>query len=106
MSVVLPKLFRLWSVVAIPLLLSGCVSVGTWIVNVPTYFGDLDRRADIAYGPESQQKLDIYDSSAQPVDTSRPVIIFFYGGRWSSGDKEQYRFVAARLVKAGYLVVI
>jgi acetyl esterase/lipase len=36
----------------------------------------------------------------------RPVIVFFYGGSWSTGDKNMYRFVAADLAKAGYLVVI
>jgi acetyl esterase/lipase len=35
-----------------------------------------------------------------------PVIVFFYGGNWQSGDKETYRFVAAGLAARGYVAVV
>ena len=34
------------------------------------------------------------------------VVVFFYGGRWTYGAKEDYRFVAATFVKEGFVVVI
>ena len=35
-----------------------------------------------------------------------PVLVFFYGGGWTSGSKETYRFVGAALAARGVLVVI
>jgi acetyl esterase/lipase len=32
--------------------------------------------------------------------------VFFYGGRWETGTKEDYRFVGTRLADQGYIVVI
>ncbi|MBY0355427.1 MAG: alpha/beta hydrolase [Rickettsiales bacterium] len=89
--------------------LSSCVSLATGIANAPTYFTALVKVSSLSYSSASGQKLDIYYQ--KPVDASalqpiRPVVIFFYGGSWSYGKKEQYRFVAARLVKEGYVVVI
>jgi acetyl esterase/lipase len=34
------------------------------------------------------------------------VVVFFYGGRWSSGAKAQYRFVAQALASKGLVAVI
>lgn len=64
--------------------------------------------SDIAYGVESRQKLDIY----QPLPArsaavgQRPLIVFFYGGTWSSGDRGMYRFVGEALASQGAIVVI
>ena len=38
--------------------------------------------------------------------TNRPIIMFWYGGSWEKGRKEQYRFVGAALAEAGYVVVL
>ncbi|MFO1243451.1 MAG: alpha/beta hydrolase [Rickettsiales bacterium] len=91
--------------VLLSLLLTGCISLGTAIANVPSYFSGLEREADIAYGEEPWQKLDIYQI---PTDGKKPkpVIVFFYGGRWEEGSKADFRFVANRFAKEGYLVVI
>ncbi|MGJ7581651.1 alpha/beta hydrolase [Variovorax sp. RHLX14] len=62
----------------------------------------------IAYGVEPRQKLDIY----QPLPArsaavgQRPLIVFFYGGTWSSGDRGMYRFVGEALASQGAIVVI
>ena len=62
----------------------------------------------IAYGADARQKLDVY----QPLPTraaapgQRPLIVFFYGGTWSSGDRAMYRFVGEALASQGAIVVI
>ena len=62
----------------------------------------------IAYGAEPRQKLDVY----QPLPArsaavgQRPLIVFFYGGTWSSGDRGMYRFVGEALASQGAIVVI
>ncbi len=35
-----------------------------------------------------------------------PLVVFFYGGGWRDGRKEDYEFVASSLTKAGFVVII
>lgn len=69
----------------------------------PGFGYELD--ANIAYGDLDRQKLDVYRPTA-PRTTPAPVIVFFYGGAWRSGERRDYRFVAHALARAGYTVVI
>ena len=62
----------------------------------------------IAYGGDSRQKLDAYlplPARSQAFG-QRPLIVFFYGGTWSSGDRGMYRFVGEALASQGAIVVI
>jgi acetyl esterase/lipase len=57
----------------------------------------------IAYGPNPRQMLDIY----APVRAANlPVVVFFYGGSWQSGDRADYAFVAALLAAKKFVVVV
>jgi acetyl esterase/lipase len=62
------------------------------------------READIAYGPDARQKLDLYRPDKPRPDGK--TVIFFYGGSWDSGSKRDYLFVAQALAANGYTVVI
>jgi acetyl esterase/lipase len=62
-------------------------------------------QADIAYGPLARQKLDVYRPK-QPMDAKSPVVLFYYGGGWESGNKADYKFVAEAFTSKGYVVVI
>lgn len=58
---------------------------------------------DIPYADGEQLDLDVY----RPHDASgAPVIVFFYGGKWQTGSKELYGFLAAALTARGYVVVV
>ncbi len=59
---------------------------------------------DVAYAAGPRHGLDIY--APRPAATPAPVVVFFYGGGWTSGEKAMYRFVAAGLAARGVLVVI
>lgn len=64
--------------------------------------------ADIAYGNLSRQKLDVY-KAVRDADSNKeklPVIIFYYGGSWDSGDKKDYKFAAEAFTSNGFLAVI
>jgi len=87
------------------LVLSGCGAASFAVANLPVHFSAVKIERDVAYGPEEWQKLDIY-SPAADIDEETPVIVFFYGGRWTVGHKEQYSFVGHRLAQSGYKVVI
>ncbi len=93
--------FAATSVVSI-LLLAGCDKLGAY-----NYWQAGDFKPDIAdlsYGDDTRQKLDLYlpDVAVQPA----PLLIWFYGGSWDSGDKEKYAFVAKRFTELGYAVAI
>jgi acetyl esterase/lipase len=89
----------------IALVASGCARLGFLAANVPATFGAHKRHTNIAYGPEPRQRLDVYvpeSTAAAP----RAVVVFWHGGRWSFGDKADYRFVGAALAQCGYVAVL
>jgi acetyl esterase/lipase len=63
------------------------------------------READIAFGDLARQRLDVYRPS-QPRQIPAPVVVFFYGGGWGSGERGDYRFVGQFLAARGFTVVI
>lgn len=89
---------------AIGALLAGCSATNALNALVPrtTYTG----REGVAYGPGPREKLDIY----QPLDRARratpPIVVFFYGGNWKSGERGDYRFVGEALASSGAIVIV
>jgi acetyl esterase/lipase len=59
---------------------------------------------DIAYGSNARQRLDVYVPD-KPVP-GNPVLLFFYGGSWQGGSKNDYRFVAQAFASSGFYTVI
>ncbi|MFF7055876.1 alpha/beta hydrolase [Achromobacter spanius] len=59
--------------------------------------------ADVAYGADPRQRLDIY---APPGVQQPPVVVFFYGGSWRNGSRADYKFVGDALASRGILAVI
>src|SRR5580692_4030024 len=57
---------------------------------------------DIAYADGPRHRLDVYAPRVAPA----PVVVFFYGGGWEAGAKEDYRFVGAALAARGVMTVI
>jgi acetyl esterase/lipase len=57
-----------------------------------------------AYGNQPRQMLDVYRQAGRA--SGLPVLIFCYGGAWSSGDRNDYDFVGRGLAAQGYLVII
>jgi acetyl esterase/lipase len=87
------------------LFLAACERLGFLAANFPAAFGSHKRHANIAYGPDPQQRLDVYmpgGAAALP----RPVVVFWHGGRWREGDKADYRFVGAALAESGYVTLV
>jgi len=60
----------------------------------------------VVFDTNKNLKLDIYSNKDWKAGVKRPVLVFFYGGGWSWGDKDYFTFVADSFVKKGYLVVI
>ncbi len=95
---------RIFFAVLCALSLSACSSASFFVANLPIHFSEAEVNSDIAYGDKKIQKLDIY--TPKGLEGKAPVLVFFYGGRWTFGNKEQYAFAALPFVEKGYVVVI
>ncbi len=88
---------------ALSTFLSACSPVGLLNAISPT---DTYRKTSaIAYGSDPRQQLDIYAPTAKKPGPT-PVVLFFYGGSWNSGERNDYRFVGEALASKGYVAVI
>ncbi len=86
----------------LPALLTACSAADVLNATVPsdTYQGT----EGLSYGPDLRQRVDVY----QPRSTGNPapMIVFFYGGSWSSGDRADYRFVGEALASQGIVTLV
>ena len=84
--------------------LTGCSALDVVDALVPadTYRS----RNAMPYGPGARQRLDVYQPLNRPTASGPPIVVFFYGGNWNSGNREAYRFVGEALASAGAVVVI
>ena len=83
-------------------LLTACSPTKLLTWNIPQ--DGFTRQDNIPYASGDRHSLDIYQAK-QPLP-GQPVIVFFYGGEWKFGAKEQYRFVAEPLANRGITVVV
>ncbi len=56
------------------------------------------------YGADGRHALDIYRPRA--ATGTAPVVVFFYGGSWRDGERNDYRFVGEALAARGIVAVI
>ena len=61
--------------------------------------------ASVVYAVDAGMSLDVF-RPAPGEGSPAPVVVFFYGGGWSSGRREDYRFVGRQLAEAGILAVV
>lgn len=59
----------------------------------------------IAFGEGPRLKLDVYAPRAAAA-RPRPVIVFLYGGSWSSGRRQGYGFAGRALAARGFVVIV
>ena len=86
----------------LPALLTACSGADLLNATVPT--DTYQASEGLVYGSEPRQRLDVYRPSA---DASRaPLVVFFYGGSWSLGDRADYRFVGEALASRGIVAVV
>lgn len=87
-------------------LLSACSPLKTFNAVIPKDRGAAQVGRDLAFGPDRRQRLDLYRPTASGPAGRLPVIVFLYGGSWSSGEKAGYRFVGQALAARGFLVAV
>jgi acetyl esterase/lipase len=84
--------------------LSGCSGVGA--LNAVSSSGSYTLNAGVAYGPLPRHKLDIHTPAATAPSGGWPLVVFFYGGSWNTGERADYRFVAEALAAKGVLTLL
>ena len=60
----------------------------------------------VAYGPLARHRLDIYRPAMPAPAAGWPVVVFFYGGSWTDGERADYRFVGTALAARGVLTLV
>lgn len=74
------------------------------VVNAVSPGGASVATTAIPYGSDPRNRLDIYRPKAGSGPA--PVIVFFYGGNWISGKRDDYAFVGRALAARGFVVVV
>ena len=91
------------AVVLVPLGVFHSTRIATALMNTIVVPFGFARHSNIAYGEQSSHRLDVY----VPKGASRsPVVIFWHGGMWMRGNKDEVRFVGAALARSGYVAVL
>jgi acetyl esterase/lipase len=85
-------------------LLSGCSTVAIFDAVVPKDGGAILAKSGIAYDRDPRNTLDIY--TPEPARPHAPVIVFMYGGSWSSGNRADYSFAGRAFAARGFVTVI
>lgn len=88
--------------------LAGCAPIDLLNATIPTSGLRMSRgvpyaTGDLAVNP--RLRLDVYRPAAPPA-VPMPVIVFFYGGSWQEGRRQDYLFVAAELARRGWIAVV
>ncbi|MDB5736193.1 MAG: alpha/beta hydrolase [Alphaproteobacteria bacterium] len=82
--------------------LSACSPVPVLNLLVPR--GGYDVQQGFAYGPDPRQKLDVY--VPQGLKGPAPVLLFIYGGAWSSGRRDAYLALGQAFATKGIVTVV
>ena len=86
----------------LPAFLTACSGVDLLNATVSTDSYRLTQ--GLAYGRLERQLLDVYQPRAEVARP--PLVVFFYGGSWSSGERANYRFVGEALASRGIVAVL
>lgn len=94
---------RLVLVAASAALTCACTPLGVFNTFVPR---DPAARSAVgqAYGSAPRQRLDVY--APRRIEAPRPIAVFFYGGSWETGRRQDYEWTARALAARGFVVVL
>ena len=101
-----PRAARLLAVAATVALLAACSPIKLLNRAVPSdTFAFEDA---VAYGAAPRQQLDVYRPlpASLPAEGKRPLVVFFYGGTWTTGERTSFKFVGEALASRGAVVVL
>ena len=110
MTIRFPRRLRRARLLFLSLLaLSGCSAPGILNGINAALPGDGKARLaarGIAYGPAERQRLDVWTPGRPAVGAGLPMVVFFYGGGWVSGSRQDYGFAGSAFAGKGFVAVI
>jgi acetyl esterase/lipase len=87
---------------SLPLAATACSPLD--LANGLTTSGHTRLEAGLPYGAGEWARYDLYIPSDAAV--AAPLLVFFYGGGWRSGERADYAFAARSLASLGLLVAV
>jgi acetyl esterase/lipase len=97
------RMFLRAALVLCTLLLSACETTLFAGLNVTDHRAGIDVTRNLVFDAQHRLDLDVY----RPANAEHaPVVVFFYGGSWTRGERGWYRFVGTTLAAHGVVVVI
>lgn len=84
--------------------LAACNTLTLFNTFTPKEGGVRRVAKDVAFGDDPRQRYDVY--APKDAKAPLPVLVFFYGGNWASGSKDDYVWMGHALASMGYVVVI
>lgn len=84
-------------------LLAACSPLTTFNTLTPKDPA-LRQARGIAFGDEPRHRLDVY--APRRGAREAPVLVFFYGGGWDSGRRQDYVFAGHALAAQGFLTIV
>lgn len=105
---------RMWTFITVGLLTFSAIYLAT--ASPPGLLNKYDRviggdqgalrvGGDITFGDHGQT-LDVWRNKQASNTSNKPVIIFWHGGGWVKGSRQDYAFAARAYAEQGYVVVV
>ncbi len=95
------------------LLLAGCRGTLFAALNSTDRQRGIEQQRSIVFDAAHRLSLDVYRpiaatplAPAQVKRSAAPIVVFFYGGDWTHGERQWYRFVGTALAARGVITVI
>ena len=98
----MPRRSLLSLLAMLPALLTACSAID--VLNATVATNTYQSTLGLPYGPDPRQKLDVYVPTTRTANA--PLVVFFYGGSWSSGNRADYKFVGEALASRGIVAVV
>lgn len=94
---------RLTLAAAAAALTAGCSPLSMFATLSPKDSSSMVARGQ-PYGAGPRQRLDVY--APRGAQGAAPVAVFFYGGSWDSGRRQDYGWVGRALASRGFVTVV
>lgn len=84
----------------------GCTQLDAFDTVMPEDPGIRRLVRGQSFAPHARGSLDIYAPTGPAPQGGWPVMVFWYGGSWRSGRKEDYAFAASAFASLGMICVL
>ena len=107
-----PPRLRHWAAGAALLAWLGSATAGAALgmLNAVATLRGHQGPTDVAYGKLDRQRFDVYVPGRSLAEADKasgsPLVIFFYGGSWDMGSRQEYRFAGEALAAQGFTVMV